>query len=138
MTVKAYDGTCSDTRDVTVTVTNVDGEGMAPLSSHKPVVGAGLSASLTDADGGITGETRQWARCDGRFDAGRDLYRHRYIQVHDPCPGGSRRRGQGPAGRGHVGRRPRLWQDGGAGVGQHGDRRRPLNRQVRRQQERRD
>ena len=65
MTVKAYDGTCSDTRDVTVTVTNVDEEGMAPLSSQEPVVGAGPTASLTDADGGITGETRQWAgvRC---------------------------------------------------------------------------
>ena len=61
MTVKAYDRTCSDTRDVTVTVTDVDGEGMAPLSSQEPVVGAGPTASLTDADGGITGENWQWA-----------------------------------------------------------------------------
>ena len=51
MTVKADDGTCSDTRDVTVTVPDVDEEGMAPLSSQEPVVGAGPTASLTDADG---------------------------------------------------------------------------------------
>ena len=104
MTVKAYDGTCSDTRDVTVTVTSVDEEGMAPLSSQEPVVGAGPTASLTGSDGGITGETRQW----DRFDAGRDLYRHRYSQVHDLCPGGYPRRGQIPGGSGHVRRRPRL------------------------------
>ena len=66
MTVKAYDRTCSDTRDVTVTVTDVDGEGMAPLSSQEPVVGAEPTASLTDADGGITGENWQWARCGAR------------------------------------------------------------------------
>ena len=66
MTVKAYDGTCSDTRDVTVTVTDVDGEGMAPLSSQETMVGAEPTASLTDADGGITGENWQWARCGAR------------------------------------------------------------------------
>ena len=47
MTVKAYDGTCSDTRDVTVTVTSVDEDGMAPLSSQEPAVGAEPTASLT-------------------------------------------------------------------------------------------
>ena len=68
MTVKADDGTCSDTRDVTVTVTNGDEEGTATLASQEPVVGEGLTASLTDADAGTTGETWQWARSDARSD----------------------------------------------------------------------
>ena len=68
VTVKADDGTCSDARDVTVTVTNGDEEGMVPLSSQEPPGGTELTGSLTDADGGITGETRRWATSDARSD----------------------------------------------------------------------
>ena len=66
--MKADDGTCSDARDVTVTVTNGYEKGTVTLSSQEPVVGAGLTASRTDADAGNTGETWQWARSDARSD----------------------------------------------------------------------
>ena len=76
MAVKADDGTCSDTRDVTVTVADVDEEGMAPLFSQAPVAGAELTASLTDADGGTTGETRQWGRSEAGFDEMDETFTH--------------------------------------------------------------
>ena len=43
------------TTAVTVMVTNVNEDGMVTLSSQTPVVGIALTATLTDADGGITG-----------------------------------------------------------------------------------
>ena len=52
--------TIDDTHDVTVTVTNVDDEGELTLSSENPVVNSALTATLTDQDGGITGETWKW------------------------------------------------------------------------------
>ena len=64
VTVKANDGTYMDTHNVTVTVTNVDEDGTVMLSSMTPVVGVELTATVTDLDGGITGETWQWASSD--------------------------------------------------------------------------
>ena len=64
ITVEADDGTYMDTRDVTVTVTNVDEPGAVSLSSQAPVVGTALTASLTDDDGETTEVTWQWARSD--------------------------------------------------------------------------
>ena len=61
--VNANDGTYSDTHDVTVIVTPVDEDGMVTLSS-RPVVDTALTASLTDADGGVTGVMWQWASSD--------------------------------------------------------------------------
>ena len=61
VTVEADDGTYMDTQDVTVTVTNVDEDGEVTLSATRPAVGMELTADLTDPDGGVTGETWQWA-----------------------------------------------------------------------------
>ena len=69
VTVEANDGTNTATKDVTVMVTNVNEDGMVTLSSQTPVVGIALTASLTDADGEITGMKWQWAseNTDGTF-----------------------------------------------------------------------
>ena len=49
---------------VTATVTAADLMGMVTLSSSRPVVDTALTASLTDADGGVTGVMWQWASSD--------------------------------------------------------------------------
>ena len=69
VTVEADDGTYTATKAVTVMVTNVNEDGMVTLSSQTPVVGIALTASLTDADGEITGMKWQWAseNTDGTF-----------------------------------------------------------------------
>ena len=64
VTVEAYDGTYMGTQDVTVTVTNEDEMGEVTLSPTEPEVGTELTASLADPDGGVSGETWQWARED--------------------------------------------------------------------------
>ena len=64
VTIMANDGTYMDTHDVAVTVTNVDEDGTVTLSPQAPRVGAELTATLTDLDGGITETTWQWARSD--------------------------------------------------------------------------
>ena len=61
VTVTANDGTNEDTRQVTVTVTNVEEGGTVTLSSARPAVGVELTATLTDLDGMVSGETWQWA-----------------------------------------------------------------------------
>ena len=66
VTVKASHGSgdemVMDTQDVTVTVTDVDEDGMVTLSPTTPVVDAMLTATLTDPDGSVTGETWMWSR----------------------------------------------------------------------------
>ena len=62
VTVKANDGENMATRDVTVTVINVDEDGAVTLSTQMPQVGEALIATLNDPDGGVTGESWQWAR----------------------------------------------------------------------------
>ena len=63
VTVRATDpDNASDTISVTVTVVNVDELGTVTLSSTAPRVGAAITASVTDPDGVVTGETWQWAR----------------------------------------------------------------------------
>ena len=57
------DGT-TGTRSVTVSVTNVDEPGMLRLSPPQPVVGSVVTATLTDEDGGVTGESWRWASAD--------------------------------------------------------------------------
>ena len=74
VTVKASYGSGADmgmdTQDVTVYVTNEEEDGMVTLSSMSPMVGDEVTATLTDPDGGVTGETWQWSRSmtmDGTF-----------------------------------------------------------------------
>ena len=62
--VMAADGFSSATHDVMVMVTNMDEDGMVTLSPAIPVVGAEVTASLTDPDGGVTGISWQWASAD--------------------------------------------------------------------------
>ena len=45
---------------VTIAVTNVEEEGKVTLSSVQPQVGTALTATLTDPDGSISGETWKW------------------------------------------------------------------------------
>ena len=63
-TVEATVDGNTGTRDVTVNVTNVDEDGMVRLSPPQPVVGSAVTATLTDEDGGVTGESWRWARAD--------------------------------------------------------------------------
>ena len=49
-------------RDVAVTVTNVNEDGEVALSNRRPEVGIPVTASLTDSDGGVQGTTWQWFR----------------------------------------------------------------------------
>ena len=51
----------SDTISVTVTVTNVDEPGTVTLDSTQPLVGTVVTATLTDPDGTVSGESWQWA-----------------------------------------------------------------------------
>ena len=64
VTVTASDGNTADdaTIPVTITVANVDDPGTVKLSSTTaPRVGTELTASVDDPDGGVTGDTWQWA-----------------------------------------------------------------------------
>ena len=63
VTVQAAGGT----RNVTVTVTDVDEAGTASIDRPQPQVDRPLSASLSDEDDGVASERWQWARSqDGR------------------------------------------------------------------------
>ena len=70
VTVEADDGTYTATRNVEVTVTDVDEDGTVSLSTQQPRVGTAITATLTDADGGVTGTAWQWANAtvmDGTY-----------------------------------------------------------------------
>ena len=55
------DSIADDEITVTINVTNVDEAGTVTLSTAQPQVGAAVTASLSDPDGRITGQTWQWA-----------------------------------------------------------------------------
>ena len=65
VTVTADDGNDGHA-DVTVTinVTNVEEAGTVTLSSMTPMVGTELTATLSDPDDSVTGETWQWSKSD--------------------------------------------------------------------------
>ena len=70
VTVEANDGTNTAMKAVTINVTNVDEDGTVGLSTQRPRVGTAIAATLTDADGGVTGTTWQWAKAtamDGTY-----------------------------------------------------------------------
>ena len=50
----------SSSRDVAITLTNVDEDGTVKLSNVQPEAGTPISATLTDPDGGISSVTWQW------------------------------------------------------------------------------
>ena len=52
----------ADSITVTITVTNVDEEGLVSLNSIQPQVGTELTATRTDPDGTVSGATWMWAR----------------------------------------------------------------------------
>ena len=64
VTLKATDGTNTDTHDVTVMVTNVEEPGTVTLAPMSPVVGEEVTADLSDDDGDITGKSWQWSSAD--------------------------------------------------------------------------
>ena len=51
----------TDTISVTINVTDVDEAGTVALTADTPAVGSSLTATLSDLDGGVTGETWTWA-----------------------------------------------------------------------------
>ena len=70
VTVNASDGTNMDTRDVTVTVTNVDDPGTVTLwvgtdaLTGPAIVGEALTGLVVDADGSVTVQSWRWMRAD--------------------------------------------------------------------------
>ena len=66
VTVEARDALDTATQDVTVNVTNVDEAGRLALSSGQPLVGTELTATLTDLDGGLSGQSWTWERSPNR------------------------------------------------------------------------
>ncbi len=60
VTVKAMEGDGMGTREVTVEVTNMDEMGMVTVMTAPARVGAELTASLTDPDGGVTINMWDW------------------------------------------------------------------------------
>ena len=52
----------TDTVTVTINVTNIEEPGSVSLSASQPQLGVSLTATLTDPDGGITGQIWQWSR----------------------------------------------------------------------------
>ena len=70
VTVEANDGTNTAMKAVTINVTNVDEDGTVSLSTQQPRVGTAITATLTDADGDVTGTAWQWAKAmamDGTY-----------------------------------------------------------------------
>ncbi len=61
VTLKADDGTYSDTHEVTVMVTNEQEDGTVTITPTATAVNTELTATLSDPDGGVTGVTWQWA-----------------------------------------------------------------------------
>ena len=64
VTVVATDGEITATRDVTVTVTNVNEPGAVTLPTTRPQVGTAITANLTDDDGMVSNVRWEWARSE--------------------------------------------------------------------------
>ena len=64
VTVVAAAGGMTGTKDVKVTVTNVDETGSVALWRLQPKVGVKVTATLTDPDDDVTSLVWEWQRCD--------------------------------------------------------------------------
>ena len=66
VTVMASDGTNRASRDIRVTVVNMEDTGMVTLTmdTDEPRVDGMITAMVEDEDGGVTGTTWEWSRCD--------------------------------------------------------------------------
>ena len=63
VTVEATDAVGNTgTKDVKVTVTNVEEDGTVTISQRQPRVGVAITASVADLDGDVSGVTWQWSR----------------------------------------------------------------------------
>ena len=63
VTVEATDGVGNTgTKNVKVTVTNMEEEGTVTMSQLQPRVGVAITASVTDLDGDVSNVTWQWSR----------------------------------------------------------------------------
>ena len=62
VTVQVTDGTHTPSLAVRVTVTNEDEEGAVSVSSRQAQAGTALEATVSDPDGGVTGESWSWSR----------------------------------------------------------------------------
>ena len=83
----------TDSRDVTVTVTDVDEEGEVVLSSLQPEVDGNLTAELTDPDGTISNVTWQWSRSlisnqDSQYEDIANAMSRTYTPVEDDADSG--------------------------------------------------
>ena len=50
------------TKNVKITVTNVEEDGTVTMSQLRPRVGVAITASVTDLDGDVSNVTWQWSR----------------------------------------------------------------------------
>ena len=66
VTVSASDGTLSGSLFATITVTDAEEEGMITIEPPRGWDGTTFQSVVDDDDGGITGETWQWARSSNR------------------------------------------------------------------------
>ena len=74
VTLKATDSDGeTDTIQLTITVRNVDESGTVSMSAPQPAVSEELTATLTDPDGAVSGESWQWSRSDGASDPSTDI-----------------------------------------------------------------
>ena len=77
------------TRQATVTL--LDNDGVVSLSSQSPQEGTQLTATLTDASGGISSATWQWQRWSSTMEwenaAGTSLELHPWISIYTPQSG---------------------------------------------------
>ena len=65
VTVEATDAVSNTgTKNVKITVTNVDEDGTVTMSQLQPRVGVAITASVTDPDGDVSNVTWQWSRAD--------------------------------------------------------------------------
>ncbi|WP_419944990.1 cadherin domain-containing protein [Candidatus Poriferisodalis sp.] len=69
VTVRAFDGASHGTVDVTVTVTDVDEQGVLELSNDRPGVGTAVSAVLREPDRGVTAVQWAWERASDPMSA---------------------------------------------------------------------
>ena len=76
-------------RDVTVTVTNIEDTGTVSLSQREPQIGRAVVATLKEEDGGISGETWVWHRATAALDANQTCRANAAFDDNTPIDGAS-------------------------------------------------